>query len=259
MKKIEEERSRSKNEEVDGRGSLTRTAPAAAVGCADSLISGREARSVRSTPSGSPMRAALIRSASTSVRPPAVGCVCSLFCASLPPRQLPLHNPVPPPAIERMCDDARARGWSGVGTGSTPRQGTERKEEVEGRGSLTRTALAAVVRCLDSLISGRQARSVRSTPSGSPMRAALIRSASTSVRSPAVGCVCSLSCASLQPSSSTNCQAGCPPPPAGCACAMIARARGRCGDGTGMIPDQWFKPLPPDPSGSYPRREDAWA
>ncbi|GBP49209.1 hypothetical protein EVAR_96516_1 [Eumeta japonica] len=116
-------------------------------------------------PSGSPMRAALIRSASTSVRPPAIGCVCNLFCASLPPRQLPLHNPVPPPpAIERMRDDARARGWSGVGTGSTPRQGTERKEEVEGRGSLTRTALAAVVRCLDSLISGRQARSVRSTP-----------------------------------------------------------------------------------------------
>ncbi|GBP46061.1 hypothetical protein EVAR_41414_1 [Eumeta japonica] len=52
----------------------------------------------------------------------------------------------------------------GVGTGSTPRQGTERKEEVEGRGSLTRTALAAAVRRVDSLISGRQARSVRSTP-----------------------------------------------------------------------------------------------
>ncbi|GBP62343.1 hypothetical protein EVAR_42087_1 [Eumeta japonica] len=37
-------------------------------------------------------------------------------------------------------------------------------EEVEGRGSLTRTALAAAVRRVDSLISGRQARSVRSTP-----------------------------------------------------------------------------------------------
>ncbi|GBP48672.1 hypothetical protein EVAR_103037_1 [Eumeta japonica] len=184
------------------------------------------------------MRVALIRSASTSVRPPAVGCVCSPFCASLPPRQLPLHNPLPPPpAIERMRDDARAAG----------------------RGSLTRTVLAAVVRCVDSLISGRQARSVRSTPSGSPMRAALIRLASTSVRPPAVGCVCSLSCAFLQSSSSTNRQAGCPPTPAGCACAMIARARWRCGDGTGMIPNQWFKPLPPDPSGSYPRREDARA
>ncbi|GBP10049.1 hypothetical protein EVAR_77488_1 [Eumeta japonica] len=44
------------------------------------------------------------------------------------------------------------------------------------------------------------------------MRAALIRSASTSVRPPAVGCVCSLSCASLPPSSSTNHQAGCHPP-----------------------------------------------
>ncbi|GBP56763.1 hypothetical protein EVAR_37019_1 [Eumeta japonica] len=127
------------------------------------------------------MRAALIRSASTSVRPPAVGCVCGLFCASLPPSSTTSHNPVPPPATERMRDDARARGWSGVGTGSTSRRGTERREEVEGRGSLTRTALAAAVGCVDSLISGRQARSVRSTPSGSPMRAALIRSASTSV------------------------------------------------------------------------------
>ncbi|GBP84714.1 hypothetical protein EVAR_32340_1 [Eumeta japonica] len=205
-----------KNEEVEGRGSLTRTALAAAVGCVDSLISGRRARSVRSTPSGSPMRAALIRSTSTSVRPPAVGCVRSLFCASLPPSATTSSQlGAPPPAIERMRDDARARGWPGVGTGSTPRQGTERREEVEGRGSLTHTALAAVVRCVDSLISGRQARSVRSTPSGSTIRAALIRSASTSVRPPAVGCVCSLSCASLQPSSSTNRQAGCPPPPAG--------------------------------------------
>ncbi|GBP36011.1 hypothetical protein EVAR_29139_1 [Eumeta japonica] len=149
---------------LPGRGSLTRTA-LAAIGCVDSLISGRQARSVRSTPSGSPMRAALI-----GRRPPASDHRRSAACAacSVPPsrpRQLPLHNPVPPPpAIERIRDDARARGWSGVGTGSTPRQGTERREEVEGRGSLTRTALAAVVRCLDNLISGRQARSVRSTP-----------------------------------------------------------------------------------------------
>ncbi|GBP88583.1 hypothetical protein EVAR_68613_1 [Eumeta japonica] len=99
-----------------------------------------------------------------------------------------------------MRNDARARGWSGVGTGSTPRQGTERKEEVEGRGPLTRSALTAAGGCVDSLISGRQARSVRSTPSGSPMRAVLIRSASTSVQPSAVGCVCGLSCASLPPS-----------------------------------------------------------
>ncbi|GBP87134.1 hypothetical protein EVAR_99865_1 [Eumeta japonica] len=41
---------------------------------------------------------------------------------------------------------------------------TRQNEEVEGRGSLTRTALAAAVRRVDSLISGRQARSVRPTP-----------------------------------------------------------------------------------------------
>ncbi|GBP33808.1 hypothetical protein EVAR_25409_1 [Eumeta japonica] len=125
--------------------------------------------------------------------------------------------------------------------------------------ALTRAPAGGPARCVDSLIGGRQARSIRSTPNGAPMRAALIRSASTSVRPAAVGCVCSLSCASLPPSSSTNQSAGCPPPPAGCACAMTARARGRCGDGTGMIPEQWFEPLPPDPSGSYPRREDARA
>ncbi|GBP19147.1 hypothetical protein EVAR_83460_1 [Eumeta japonica] len=40
----------------------------------------------------------------------------------------------------------------------------EERRRGEGRGSLTRTALAAAVRRVDSLISGRQARSVRSTP-----------------------------------------------------------------------------------------------
>ncbi|GBP98235.1 hypothetical protein EVAR_68321_1 [Eumeta japonica] len=40
----------------------------------------------------------------------------------------------------------------------------EERGRGEGRGSLTRTALAAAVRRVDSLISGRQARSVRSTP-----------------------------------------------------------------------------------------------
>ncbi|GBP68338.1 hypothetical protein EVAR_31328_1 [Eumeta japonica] len=60
------------------------------------------------------------------------------------------------------------------------------------------------------------------------MRAALIRSASTSVRPPAVGCASSLSCASLPPSSSTNLRRS-PPPPAG-ACAMTARARVWVGD-----------------------------
>ncbi|GBP56008.1 hypothetical protein EVAR_97429_1 [Eumeta japonica] len=88
-------------------------------------------------------------------------------CSAPPsrPRTLPPPNPVPPPSdAERMRDDARARGWSSVGTGSTPRQGLERKEEVEGHGSLTRIALAAAVRRVDSLISGRQSRSVRSTP-----------------------------------------------------------------------------------------------
>ncbi|GBP86725.1 hypothetical protein EVAR_63730_1 [Eumeta japonica] len=140
-----------------------------------------------------------------------------------------------------MRNDARARGWPGVGTGLTSRQGTERREEVDGRGSLTRTALAAAGGCVDNLISGRQARSVRSTPRGSSMHAALIRSASTSVRPPAVGCVCGLSCAPSHPRRAPANQAGCPPPPAGCACAMTARAREWFGDGIGMIPTNGSK------------------
>ncbi|GBP14662.1 hypothetical protein EVAR_9575_1 [Eumeta japonica] len=135
---------RNPNEEVEGRGSLTRTALAAAVGCVDSLISGRQARS-RPTTGGR------LRVQPVPCLPPALG-------------NYLLTTRCPSPANERMRDDARARGWSGVGTGSTSRQGTERKEEVEGRGSLTRIALAAAVRRVDSLISGRQARSVRSTP-----------------------------------------------------------------------------------------------
>ncbi|GBP84731.1 hypothetical protein EVAR_64626_1 [Eumeta japonica] len=206
---------------------MTRTALAAAVRRVDSLISGRQARSVRSTPTRVTMRAALIRSASTSVRPPAVGCVCVLFRASLPPSDTTSSQPgAPPPDAERMRGDARAHGWSSVGTGSTPRQGLERKEEVEGHGSLTRTALAAAVRRVDSLISGRQARSVRSTPTRVTDACRLIRSASTSVRPPAVGCVSSLSCASLPRRPPTYAGA---PPPAG-ACAMIARARVWVGD-----------------------------
>ncbi|GBP74472.1 hypothetical protein EVAR_58973_1 [Eumeta japonica] len=126
-----------RREEDEGRGPLTRTALAAAVGCVDSLISASDRR----------------RSAA-----------CAACSAPPRARTLPLHNPVPPPPdAERMRGDARARGWSGVGTGMTS-QLTRQNEEVEGRGSLTRTALAAAVRRVDSLISGRQARSVRPTP-----------------------------------------------------------------------------------------------
>ncbi|GBP81316.1 hypothetical protein EVAR_53710_1 [Eumeta japonica] len=97
------------------------------------------------------MRAALTRSASTDVRRAAVGCVRGLSCAPPRPRRSSLHNPVPPPpAGERMRDDARtlaggsasaperhagcppppagcacamiarACGWLGDGTGMTP-------------------------------------------------------------------------------------------------------------------------------------------
>ncbi|GBP17339.1 hypothetical protein EVAR_17825_1 [Eumeta japonica] len=77
---------RSKEREDEGSGSLTYAALAAAVGCMDSLISGRRrARSVRSTRSGSPMCATLNRSAFTGVRRAAVGCVYGLNCASPPP------------------------------------------------------------------------------------------------------------------------------------------------------------------------------
>ncbi|GBP23077.1 hypothetical protein EVAR_13096_1 [Eumeta japonica] len=193
----------------------------------DQRSAGRQARSVRSTPSGSPMRAALIRSASTSGRPPAVGCVCSLFRASLPPSAITSSQPGAPPAIERMRDDAR--GWFGVGTGSTPRQGTERKEEVEGRGSLTRTALAAAVQRVDSLISGRQARSVRSTPTRVTDACRLDpvgvhRRPTTGGRLRVQLELC------LPPSLVEHQLTPDAPPPAGCACAMTARARVWVGD-----------------------------
>ncbi|GBP33993.1 hypothetical protein EVAR_24907_1 [Eumeta japonica] len=116
------------------------------------------------------MRAALIRSASTSVRPPAVSCVCGLFRASPRARTLPLHNPVPPPDAERMRGDARAPAGGPARARSDLRQ------------------------------------------RGSPMRAALIRSASTSVRPPAVGCVSSLSCASLPTPRRAPTYAGAPLP-----------------------------------------------
>ncbi|GBP70947.1 hypothetical protein EVAR_48955_1 [Eumeta japonica] len=150
-------------------------------------------------------------------------------CSAPPsrPRQLPPHNPVPlPPAIERMRDDARARGWSGVGTGSTPRQGKERKEEVEGRGSLTRTALAAAVRRVDSLISGRQARLVRSTPTR-VTDACRLDPVGVHQR-PTTGGRLRVQLELCLPRRAPT-YAGAPPPP-GCACAMTARARVWVGD-----------------------------
>ncbi|GBP83209.1 hypothetical protein EVAR_66760_1 [Eumeta japonica] len=140
--KIEDVEERREGDE--GHGPLTRTALAAAVGCMDSLISGRQARSVRSTPTR-------------------VTDACRLDLVGV--HQRPTTGgrlrvrPVPrlPPALGHYLFTTRC-------TGSTPRQGLERKEEVEGHGSLTGTALAAAVRRVDSLISGRQARSVRSTP-----------------------------------------------------------------------------------------------
>ncbi|GBP68337.1 hypothetical protein EVAR_31327_1 [Eumeta japonica] len=138
------------------------TSLAAAVRRVDSLISGRQARSVRSTPTRV-TDACRLDPVGVHQRPTTGG---RLRVRPVPrssrPRTLP-HNPVPPPDAGMRGRRARLR-WSSVGTGSTPRQGLERKEEVEGHGSLTRTALAAAVRRVDSLISGRQVRSVRSTP-----------------------------------------------------------------------------------------------
>ncbi|GBP58711.1 hypothetical protein EVAR_35489_1 [Eumeta japonica] len=91
---------------------------AAAVGCVDSLISGRRARSVRSTPTRVTDACRLDPSASTSVRPPAVSCVCGLFRASLPRSDTTSSQPGAPPDAERMRGDARPRRWSG-GTGMT--------------------------------------------------------------------------------------------------------------------------------------------
>ncbi|GBP41379.1 hypothetical protein EVAR_84723_1 [Eumeta japonica] len=100
------------------------------------------------------------------------GSLTHAWLSRAPPRQPPLRNPVPPPPPSACA--RRAPGWPGVGTGlkiETDRRKEGRRRWVigkrrrgEGRGSLTRTALAAAVRRVDSLISGRQARSVRSTP-----------------------------------------------------------------------------------------------
>ncbi|GBP27244.1 hypothetical protein EVAR_77258_1 [Eumeta japonica] len=214
---------------------------------------GRRARSVRSTPTRV-TDACRLDPVGVHQRPTTGG---RLRVRPVPrlPTALVNHRSTtrcpPPPIAGRMRGDARARGLSGAGTGLTSQPGTRQNEEVEGRGSLTRTALAAAVRRVDSLTSGRQARSVRSTPTRvtnacrlDPVGVHLRPTTSGRLR------VQLELCLPPHSSSSTNRQAGCPPPPAGCACAMIARARGRCGDGTGTSPDQWFKPLPPDPSGS---------
>ncbi|GBP47203.1 hypothetical protein EVAR_38315_1 [Eumeta japonica] len=152
----------------EGRGSLTRTALAAAVRRVDSLISGRQARSVRSTPT---------RVTDACRLDPVGDHRRSAACAacSAPPSR-PGHyllNPVPPPDAERMRGDARPRVVQRRHRIDTTTRARE-KEEVEGHGSLTRTALAAAVRRVDSLISGRQARSVDLRQHGSPMRAALM-------------------------------------------------------------------------------------
>ncbi|GBP52327.1 hypothetical protein EVAR_38473_1 [Eumeta japonica] len=132
-----------------------------------------------------------------------------------PPCQPPLRNPVPPPpAAERMRNDARARGWPGVSTGLKMEDRSKKEEEGEEEdGWRARLDL-------------RQRRS--------PMRAALIRSASTSVRPPAVGCVCGLFRASLPPSDTTSSQPGAPPHPTRSACA-VTRAPA---DGPAQAPDR---------------------
>ncbi|GBP58752.1 hypothetical protein EVAR_35531_1 [Eumeta japonica] len=182
-------------------------------------------------------------------------------CSAPPsrPRTLPSHNPVPPPPdAERMRSDARARGWSSVGTGSTPRQGLE-KEEAEGHGSLTRTALAAAVRRVDSLISGRQARSVRSTPTR-------------------VTDACRLDPVGVHQRPTTGGRLRvqlelCLPPlvehqlrraPSTCRRLRNDRARPRVGRrlGSGKMSingSTRYGPLPLEPSGPCPRREDARA
>ncbi|GBP58161.1 hypothetical protein EVAR_86323_1 [Eumeta japonica] len=127
-----------------------------------------------------------------------------------------------------MRGDARARGWSGVGAGLTSRPRMRQNEEVEGRSSLTRTALAAAVRCVDSLISGRQSRSVRSTRVTDACRldpVGVHQRPTTGGRLRVQLELCLPPLVEHQPF-----QAGCPPPPAGCACAMTARAREWVGD-----------------------------
>ncbi|GBP26107.1 hypothetical protein EVAR_15120_1 [Eumeta japonica] len=140
---------------------------------------------------------------------------------------------------------------------SQPRM--RQNEEVEGRGTLTRIALAAAVRRADSLLSGRRARSVRSTPTR-VTDACRLDPVGVHQRPTTGGRLrVQLGCASL-PSSSTNLRR--PPPPPGCACAMTARPRvnRRLGSGTMSINGSTrYGPLPLEPSGSCPRRKDARA
>ncbi|GBP83610.1 hypothetical protein EVAR_61224_1 [Eumeta japonica] len=128
--------------------------------------SGSLTRAASGAAAESPVRAASTWSAFIGVRRAAVVCMRrSSTAPPPPPSSTTASQPgAPPTDAERMRGDARARGWSGVGTGLTSRPRMRQNEEVEGHGSLTRTALAAAVRRVDSLISGRQARSVRSTP-----------------------------------------------------------------------------------------------
>ncbi|GBP34698.1 hypothetical protein EVAR_31567_1 [Eumeta japonica] len=253
--KIEEDRSKKeegrrrrwvigKRRRGEGRGSLARTALAAAVRRVDSLISGRQARSVRSTPTRV-TDACRLDPVGVHQRPTTGGRLHVRPVPRLPPAlgHYPSQPGAPPPDAERMRGDARARGWSSVGTRSTPRQGLERKEEVEGHGSLTRTALAAAVRRVDSLISGRQARSVRSTPTR-VTDACRLDPVGVHQR-PTTGGRLRVQlelCLPPPPSSSTNLRRS-PPPPPSCACAMIARARVWIGD---WAPVRCQSMAPPD-------------
>ncbi|GBP56011.1 hypothetical protein EVAR_97432_1 [Eumeta japonica] len=73
------------------------------------------------------MRAALIRSASTSVRPPAVGCVSSLSCASLPfPRRAPTYAGAPFHRRRLRNDRARPRVGRRLGSGTVSINGSTR-------------------------------------------------------------------------------------------------------------------------------------
>ncbi|GBP20503.1 hypothetical protein EVAR_78880_1 [Eumeta japonica] len=132
------------------------------------------------------------------------GSLTRAWLAVPPPSSTTTPQPGAPTRRERMRNDARPR-WPGVSAGLKI-EGRERRlknEGIKGRGSLTRIALAAAVGCVDSLISGRQARSRPTT--GGRLRVQLeLRLPPTLVEH--------------QLSSRM------PPPPAGCACAMIARA-----------------------------------
>ncbi|GBP28311.1 hypothetical protein EVAR_11771_1 [Eumeta japonica] len=141
----------------------------------------------------------LIRSASTSVRPPAVGCVYGLFRASSRPRTLPLHNRCPHPTLS-ACAVTRAA-------------------VVQRRHRIDTTTRAREKK------SGRQARSVRSTPTR-VTDACRLDPVGVHQR-PTTGGRLRVQLELCLPSSSTNLRRS--PPPAG-ACAMTARARVWVGD-----------------------------